>query len=315
MSDAHIDQDLVRDVFRRYAVATVGGERAVARGLPARSRAQMNAFADAMRDAVSGAAARDSVGFGAAFDQARQVASGMDLHKIVDAVHVPDDAGEHEEALLRLLQRIPDGWGRWISCSSGWFALLARAERELSDVCPTFVVHQVKEKFGTLRLYVEFDVDDDLPAELRAAEPRCPSLEDLAEILGMKDGSRNGPAGDAWQHGYDTVFVPARDEWSARVEAFRTSDEGIRAGEDQSRRASEFERLVEMFEKESATTCDRCGRDGVLSCSAARFPWYAVRCDECRAAGWILASEWQEWRRRRQQEQTLPRRDDARRED
>lgn len=298
MSDAHINEDLVREVFRRHAFAADGNERAIAQGLPARSRAQMNAFADAMRDAVNGAAARDSVGFGAAFDQGRQIASGMDLDEVVDAVHVPEDAGEHEEALRRLLLRIPDGWGRWISCSSGSYALLARAERELADVCPTFAVHQIKEKFGTLRLYVEFDGDDDLPAELRAAEPRCPSFEDLAESLGMKDASRDGPVGDAWQSGYDTVFVPAHDEWSARAEAFRTSDEGIRAAADQDRRAAEFERLVERFEEESATICDRCGRDGLLSCTAARFPWYAVRCAECRDAGWILASEWKEWRRR-----------------
>jgi hypothetical protein len=53
------------------------------------------------------------------------------------------------------------------------------------------------------------------------------------------------------------------------------------------------------FEKESATICDRCGRDGVLSCTTARVPWYAVRCDECRDAGWILASERKKWRQGR----------------
>jgi hypothetical protein len=294
VSEAHVRDEVVREVFRRYASSEA---RALAQMLPAQAKAQMNASADAMRDAVRGAAAGDSVGFGAAFDQARQVASGMDLHEIVDAVHVPDDAGEHEEALLHLLERIPDGWGRWISCSSGWFALLARAERELADVCPTFAVHQIKEKFGTLRLYVEFDSDDDLPAELRAAEPRCPSLADLAEILGLKDASRGGPVGDAGQRGYDTVFVPAHDEWSARVEAFRASDEGILAAADQDRRAAEFEPLVKTFENESATICDRCGLTGVLSCTAARFPWYAVTCDGCRDAGWVLAAEWKEWRR------------------
>jgi hypothetical protein len=237
----------------------------------------MNTVADAMRDAVRGAAARDAVGFDTAFEQARQVASRIDLDEIVNAVHVPVGAGEHEEALLRLLHRIPDGWGRWISCSSGWFALLARAERDLADVCPTFSVHQIKEKFGTLRLYVEFDVDDDLPAELRAGEPRCPSPTDLAEILGLKDASREGPVGDPWQRGYDMVFQPAHDEWSARAETFRASDEGSRAAADQNRRAAKFERLVETFEKESAPTCESCGRAGVLSCTAARMPWYAVR--------------------------------------
>jgi hypothetical protein len=67
-------------------------------------------------------------------------------------------------------------------------------------------------------------------------------------------------------------------------------------------RSAAFERLVEQFEQESTTTCERCGGHGVLSCTAARTPWYAVRCDECRDAGWILASEWQEWRRGTQPE-------------
>ncbi|MDQ3677882.1 MAG: hypothetical protein M3401_13985 [Actinomycetota bacterium] len=93
--------------------------------------------------------------------------------------------------------------------------------------------------------------------------------------------------------------MPAHDEWSARVEAFRESGDGIRAAADQARRAAEFERLVETFEKVSATTCDRCGRDGVLSCTTARIPWYAVRCDECRDAGWIIASDRKKWRQDR----------------
>src|SRR5439155_19982547 len=135
-----IRHETVRGVFRRYAI---GDERAGApQPLLARSRAQMDAFADAMRDVVNGATARDSEGFSAAFEQGRQVASGIDHAEIVDAVHVPEGAGEHEQALLRLLLRIPDGWGRWISCPSGWFALLARAEHALADACPTFAVHQ-----------------------------------------------------------------------------------------------------------------------------------------------------------------------------
>lgn len=141
-----------------------------------------------------------------------------------------------------------------------------------------------------------------LPTELRAAEPGCPSFEDLAEHLGTTGASRDGPLGDAWQNGYETVFVPADEEWSARVAAFRESGAGMGAADDQARRSAAFARLVEHFEQESTTTCDRCGGPGVLSCTAARIPWYAVRCDECRDTGWILVSEWQEWRSRTQPE-------------
>jgi hypothetical protein len=291
MSGVNVNEGVVREIFRRYALAGHGHERVTARTLPPRSQAQMDAFADAMRDAVNGAAAHDSVGFGAAFDHGRQVASGMDLDEIINSVHVPADAGEHEEALLRLLLRIPDGWGRWISCSSGWFALLARAERELADVCPTFAVHQIKEKYGTLRLYVEFDGDDDLPAELRAAEPRCPSMRDLAEHLGIEPAVRDGPLRDAWQAACDTIFTPAFGAWSARVDAFRASEEGMRAAEQQQRRAAAFEQLVTKFETESATTCESCGGHGALSCSPERTRWYAVRCDQCREVGWTRVAD------------------------
>jgi hypothetical protein len=193
--------------------------------------------------------------------------------------------------MRRLPLRIPDGWGRWISCSSGWFELLARAERELAAVCPTFAVHQIKEKYGTLRLYVEFDHDDDLTVEVRAAEPDCPLRRELAEILGMTDAGGEGAVRDAWQNAYEAVFLPAHDDWARRVEVIRAYDQGRLASEDQARRAEEFERLIERFEQESARVCELCGAEGALSRTVAPWPWYAVRRDGCREPGWILASE------------------------
>ena len=244
-----------------------------------------------MRDVVAGATGDDPSGVRAAFDQARHLASGIDTDEMLHSLHVPDEAGEHEGALRRLLLRIPDGWGRWISCSPGWFELLARAERELAAVCQTFTVHQIKEKYGTLRLYAEFDHDDDLPVEVRSAEPDCPSRRELAEILGMTDAGGEDAVGDAWQKAYDTVFVSAHDDWASRVEDIRGSEKGRRASEDQARRAEEFEQLIQRFEKESARVCELCGAAGALSRTVARWPWYAVKCDGCRGDGWILASK------------------------
>lgn len=160
------------------------------------------------------------------------------------------------------------------------------AERELTEQCPTFEAHQIKEKFGRLRLYVEFDLDDDLPDELRAVEPGCPSLRDLAKHLGVEDAPRDGPLADAWQAAHEAIFTPAFTAWSERVEAFRASQAGDRAADAQQRRAATFEQLVKQFEAESATTCDSCGAHGDLSCSPAPRRWYAVRCDRCRDAGW-----------------------------
>jgi hypothetical protein len=39
-----------------------------------------------------------------------------------DALHIPADAGQHAAALEKILRRIPDGWGRWISHDSGWLS-------------------------------------------------------------------------------------------------------------------------------------------------------------------------------------------------
>jgi len=286
-----IDQDFVCEVFRRYAAGDGGTVREAPRSMPAEQQARLEAFADAVRDVVAGATGDDASGSRAAFDQAQHMASGIDTDEMLRSLHVPDGAGDHEGALRRLLLRIPEGWGRWISCSSGWFDLLARAERDLAALCPTFSVHQIKEKYGTLRLYAEFDHDDDLPVEVRAAEPDCPSRRELAETLGMEDDGDRGAVGDAWKEAYETVFAPAHDDWARRVEATRRSEHGRRASEDQARRAEEFERLIERFEKESARVCELCGAEGALSRTVARWPWYAVRCDGCREEGWILASE------------------------
>jgi len=87
----------------------------------------------------------------AAMEAIRQVP--VDTQRMLDALHVPDDAGEYERALRSLLARIPDGWGRWIECGPGRYPILARLEERLRQIDPDYQVHQIKEKFGTLRFY------------------------------------------------------------------------------------------------------------------------------------------------------------------
>lgn len=43
----------------------------------------------------------------------------------------------------------------------------------------------------------------------------------------------------------------------------------------------EFEKLIEIAEKECATTCDVCGKKGTGIVS--RNGWLTTRCDECEA--------------------------------
>ncbi|MBB1511076.1 hypothetical protein H5399_00415 [Tessaracoccus sp. MC1627] len=88
------------------------------------------------------------------------------------ALHVPEDAGAYAEALEGLLRRIPDGWGRWISCDAGWYPLIVDLDAAMAAIWPTYVVQQVKEKFGSLRFY--FDAEG-LPLE----DPRHRRLDAL----------------------------------------------------------------------------------------------------------------------------------------
>jgi hypothetical protein len=87
----------------------------------------------------------------AAMEAIRQVP--VDTQRMLDALRVPDDAGEYEAALRSLLARIPDGWGRWIRCGPGWYPILARLEERLRQIDPDYQVHQIKAEFGTLRFY------------------------------------------------------------------------------------------------------------------------------------------------------------------
>lgn len=64
---------------------------------------------DALKDVVGElvGAVDDADGFAAALAAVRQIGQGIDLQEILNAVHVPDDAGEYAEALRRTLARIP----------------------------------------------------------------------------------------------------------------------------------------------------------------------------------------------------------------
>ena len=108
----------------------------------------------------------DEEGATAALNQAQHI--DVDLTRILDSVHVPEDAGEFEEALTRILLRIPDGWGRWIRCSRGWYPLIVQLDEELAAIDPDYELHQVKEKYGGLRYYISESTDPDVAERMSA---------------------------------------------------------------------------------------------------------------------------------------------------
>ena len=72
-----------------------------------------------------------------------------------DSFHIPQDADEYTDGLVAIMMRIPDGWGRWISCDRGWYQIIVDIDRKLAKLDPNYSIHQVKEKFGGLRFYFE----------------------------------------------------------------------------------------------------------------------------------------------------------------
>ena len=99
-----------------------------------------------------------------------------------DTPHVPEDAGEYEEDLKEILDRIPIGWGKWISCDKGWHKLLAETNRKMKLMWPNYEIHQVKEKFGTLRFYWGVPFEDAAWADMNddIAETVHSIMEDIA---------------------------------------------------------------------------------------------------------------------------------------
>jgi hypothetical protein len=85
----------------------------------------------------------------------RLTSHGIEHDTLVNALHIPADAGPYAEALEQILRRIPDGWGRWISHDAGWYPIVTGLDERLAAIDPNYAVHQVKEKFGTLRYYAE----------------------------------------------------------------------------------------------------------------------------------------------------------------
>ncbi len=55
---------------------------------------------------------------------ARSRALAIDPERLRNVLHVPSDAGAHAREIEAILQRIPDGWGRWLNVDAGWYPLV-----------------------------------------------------------------------------------------------------------------------------------------------------------------------------------------------
>ena len=232
--------------------------------LPRDVQARWDTLADTVRQVAS--ATDDAEGFQAAFNAMRQVGRGIDHQQILNALHVPKDAGEHADALRGMLLRIPDGWGRWIRCDRGWYPLLVELDEQLRGLFPKYELHQVKEKYGGLRYYWESDEDVHDPDD---PEPPIP------------ERGRSDAELAHWEQ--------AHDAWCERLDAYRQTPEGQQRVADLERRVELAEQLVDAAEGRAGVTCEICGAAGRLHQTPARSPWYKTLCPACAERdGYVL---------------------------
>ncbi|NOQ58472.1 hypothetical protein [Mycolicibacterium fortuitum] len=134
----------------------------------------------------------------AALAAANQANTKLDFDALRDKLHIPDDAGEYEDGLRAIMMRIPDGWGRWISCSRGWYPIVIQLDQALAAIDPDYTVHQCKEKLGGLRYYFGTsesitEADHQRMRELvREAEARCEVACELCGEPGVRHVTPHG---------------------------------------------------------------------------------------------------------------------------
>lgn len=140
----------------------------------------------------------DSETADAALAAVRQADTNLDRDALLNKIHVPRDAAGFEDGLRAIMLRIPSGWGRWVSCSRGWYSIVIQLDRDLAEIDPDYVVHQVKEKYAGLRYYFHAsegvtEADQQrMDALVDAAEELCERTCDICGADGQRYSSRHG---------------------------------------------------------------------------------------------------------------------------
>ncbi|MGI8557872.1 MAG: hypothetical protein ACR2ND_06135 [Solirubrobacteraceae bacterium] len=146
--------------------------------------------------------------------------------------------------------RIPDGWGRWISCGRGWYPLLVELDAELDTLLPAYRLYQVKEKFAGLRFYW-------------AVGERVVNPDDPEPAALERDAS--APERESW--------LAAHEPWQRRLDVYLETTAGNAPAAELRRRIGLAKRLVERAVSRAARTCERCGEPGEC-CQRMTSAWY-----------------------------------------
>ncbi|MGB5110663.1 MAG: hypothetical protein WBO08_03200 [Mycobacterium sp.] len=94
--------------------------------------------------------------------------------------------------LDRIRARFADGWGAWISVGDGWLPIIVNLDAALSALEPDLRYHQIKEKFGELRVYTTHDTHPEVEALITAAERRSRETCEACGAAGTMHKSHDG---------------------------------------------------------------------------------------------------------------------------
>lgn len=196
-----------------------------------------------------------------------------ELQDVLNTIHVPNDAGEYSDGLRRILERIPPRWGRWISCDKGWYPLIIELDQKLAEIFPDYELHQVKEKFSTLRYYIGFpQLDPQCCIDLEATRPYDGPVDPKWRRTGSEEWTAMKQYElDKW---FYEVYLPHQDspEHAANNEALEPERQRRRKLSDS------MYKIIAEYEHLSAKTCETCGAPAE---SLARGYWYKTLCPSC----------------------------------
>lgn len=194
-----------------------------------------------------------------------------DLDAMLNTVYVPEDAGEHADALRRILERIPERWGRWISCASGWYPLVIELDQKLAAMFPDYELHQVKEKFGTLRYYIGLpELQPQCCIDLEATRPSEGAI-DPRWLRGQERTLHEQYELDKW---FYEIYIPHFDTEEHEQQNAALEPERER----RSKISKMMHEIIDNYEAKSAVTCELCGSPAEMR---VRHYWYRTLCTPC----------------------------------
>ncbi len=228
------------------------------------------AFVAAARDLVNNT--DDQKAVITRIDQRQQFAKKLDSTAFLNAFDLPKDAGNHAQNLQTILERIPEGWGRWISCDRGWYSIILQFDAKMKMLAPNYEIHQIKEKYGRLDIYFDLAEEVMMPNDLAPDYPR--------------DGS------EAEKKQWEI----AHNVWYQRYQTYLQTPAGVRQSELLNQRSNLAYKLADAASQIASKTCELCGNEGSFHLTQTPSPWYKTLCTSCaKEQNYLSEIEWNSW--------------------